>query len=437
MLDKIKSALDTLPAVKDWVVTKNTTNSTQLYSCFGRREAIRSVSQEIYDIRLFTEITENGDDPPLQGRSHLVMMPGERNIPGRLERAVEQARYQLNPAYEIPGKGLTYPDFNDADPRIAGDPWAVINDLDHRLKTSAAKEKKVEISGSEFFLRHTNLQLVNSRGIDVESSDTDLLWDIVLLHNGNGNETEFWHIYNQPGTMYFNLEEDLSRFARYARDAARTEEPSGGVCPVVLTGDALHILVMYLANHSAAMTKYQGSALFKPGEPILRETPRGDTVTLYSNALHPGGTHSYRFDFDGLPGRRVKIIDDGVLTQYWGTKQYADYLGIEPTGLFANFELAPGNTSWDDLLKSDDRVILVVQFSSFDPQPVAGNYLGEIRVGYEFRKDGSVVPIRGGSVSGNLPESLLDCRFCKELETFKGYYGPKGVRFESARIAGK
>jgi PmbA protein len=233
------------------------------------------------------------------------------------------------------------------------------------------------------------------------------------------------------------LEDDFARFARYARDAARTEEPAGGTCPVVLTGDALHILFAYLAHHSSARAKYQGSALFSPGEPILQDTPEGDTVTLYSNALHHGGTHSYRFDTDGLPGRRVKVIDDGVLTRYWSTKQYADYLDIEPTGLWSNFEIAPGNTSWDDLFKSDDRVILVVQFSSFDPQPVAGNYLGEIRVGYEYRRDGSVVPLRGGSVSGNLAESLVNCRFCREVETFEGYYGPKGVRFEQARIAGK
>ena len=263
------------------------------------------------------------------------------------------------------------------------------------------------------------------------------MWDVVLFHkNGNG-DAEFWTIFYKTGGHHFDPEADFRRFAGHAMDAARTEIPRSGACPVILTGDALHILFQYFLFHSSGMAAYNHSALFKPGQPVLPETPAGDTLTLYSNPVHPGGTRSHKFDSDGLPGRRVEVIKDGLLTQYWAESRYAAYLGIPPTGDFGNIEIAPGTTPWKELLQGEDRVVLVVQFSTFDPQPVAGNYMGEIRVGYEYRADGTVIPLRGGSVSGNVATGMLNCRFAQEMETFDSYYGPRGIRFETAQVAGK
>ena len=178
------------------------------------------------------------------------------------------------------------------------------------------------------------------------------------------------------------------------------------------------------------------AAMFKPGQPVLPEPFKGDNLSIASNAILRGGTHSYRFDNEGFPGQRIPVIADGVLKQYWGTAQHAQYLGIKPTGAFGNIEIPPGTCSWDELFQGSDRVILVHQFSTFDPQPVAGNYLGEIRVGYEYRADGTVIPLRGGSVTGNVVDGMINCRFSRECETFYGYFGPRGIRFERAQVAG-
>ena len=110
---------------------------------------------------------------------------------------------------------------------------------------------------------------------------------------------------------------------------------------------------------------------------------------------------------------------------------------LNPPVVSGNLEIPPGSKSWNELLREHDRTILVVQFSTFDPQPVSGDFLGEIRVGYEYRADGAVIPLRGGSVSGNVSKGMLDCYFSKEMETFNGYFGPRGIRMESAQVAGK
>ncbi|HPQ42304.1 MAG TPA: metallopeptidase TldD-related protein, partial [bacterium] len=338
--------------------------------------------------------------------------------------------------YELTAPGQRYPEFSDADPEIRDRPWDTINRLRDELRESVDREPAIEVASSEFFIDHTHVRLINSRGLDLSSEHSKLTWDICLLYKENGADTEFWEMKFRPGAQYVNVRDDIARFARYARDAATAQVPRSGVCPVVLTGDNLYVLLQYFMHHSSAGARYQNASLFEPGKPVLPESARGDALTIYSNAIHPGGIRSWRFDGEGNPGARTAIIENGVLTRYWATSQYAHYLDIPKTGVFGNFDIPPGTVSWDDLFKSNDRVILVVQFSTFDPQPVAGNYLGEIRVGYEFRADGSVIPLRGGSVTGNVVQGMLNCRFCRERETFYGYVGPRGIRFEHAQIAG-
>ncbi|MBN1880380.1 hypothetical protein JW823_09750 [bacterium] len=433
MLDAIRSTLGRDKRISGWTILEHTRDSYQIYTSLKRQEAIRAVSQKRWKITIFSPLPGQTE---LVGQTDFELVEGEQRLDRRLEMAIEQARLHGNPPFKLPSPGAQYPDFDDSDPDIRDRPWDTLGILNDAIEESVDRESNIELASSELFLDELRHRLLTSSGLDLHLEKSHVTWDVCLLYNKAGSETEFWEMKTRPGARYLDVKSDISRFAGYARDAAPAIVPRSGNCPVVLTGDHLFVLLQYFLHHSSASAKYNNSSLFSPGKPVLPDTPRGDPLTLFSNALHPGGIFSYRFDGEGSPGDRIPIIENGNLSGFWGTSQYSEYLNLPTTGSFANFEIPAGKVSWDDLFKSDDRVILVLQFSTFDPQPVAGNYLGEIRVGYEFRKDGSVVPLRGGSVTGNVVDGMLDCRFCSELDTFYGYHGPRGIRFERAQIAG-
>lgn len=435
MLDQIRALLETDRRISDWIIRETSRDGHQIYTSLGEQEAIRAVTERRWEVEILTPLNSAGGEPRT-GRTSLEIVEGERNPGGRIETAIEQARLHGIQLYDLPGPGLTYPDFNDADPDIRDRPWDTINRLRDALRESVDHEDHVDVASSEFFIDHSLVRLLNARGLDLTSEYSKLTWDICLLYRHGDADTEFWEMKFRPGARYVNVKDDIARFAQYARDAASAQVPRSGTCPVVLTGDHLYVLLQYFMHHSSAAARYQNASLFEPGKPVLPDTARGDALTIYSNAVHPGGIRSWRFDGEGYPGARTAIIENGILSRYWAGSQYANYLDIPQTGVFGNFDIPAGSVSWDDLFKSNDRVILVVQFSTFDPQPVAGNYLGEIRVGYEFRADGTVIPLRGGSVTGNVVQGMLNCQFCRERETFYGYVGPRGIRFEHAQIAG-
>ena len=131
---------------------------------------------------------------------------------------------------------------------------------------------------------------------------------------------------------------------------------------------------------------------------------------------------------------RLEIVKDGVFVRPWATKQFADYLEIEPTGAFANLELPPGRTATDDLL-AGERVLHVRSFSWLNPDPGRGNFSSEIRVGY-FYENGARRPVKGGSVSGNVFKALGNARYASETVTRRNYLGPAAARIEGLSIAG-
>jgi predicted Zn-dependent protease len=435
MLDNVRSILDKDPRISAWTINSLLRTSHQVYTGLQGVEAIRAVTQKRLHISILTPLPDTPDGSRI-GRTSFELVEGERDIGKRIDSAVEQAGLHGHPVFELPRPGADYPDFNDADPGMRDRPWDILDQLNDSIRDAVNAEKDIELAGSELFLNHVDRRLVNSCGLDLEAEETHLTWDICLLFNSGSADTEFWDVTYRTGARYLDITREIARYAQFARDAATAVTPKSGTCPVVLTGDNLHVLLQYFIHHSSCAAKYNNSALFEPGKPVFPEPVRGDPLTLYSNPIHPGGTESYRFDYEGHPGRRVQIIENGVLKQFWGTSQHSRYLGFHPTGMFGNIEIPEGSIPWDDLFDGNDRVILVHQFSTFDPQPVAGNYLGEIRVGYEYRPDGSVIPLRGGSVTGNVVDGMIDCRLCRERDTFNGYFGPRGIRFERGQIAG-
>ena len=69
------------------------------------------------------------------------------------------------------------------------------------------------------------------------------------------------------------------------------------------------------------------------------------------------------------------------------------------------------------------------------PNSITGDFVGEIRLGYEIEGN-KKRPIKGGSISGNIFTALTNAYFSKETVFLGNYLGPKAIRFEELTISG-
>jgi len=425
----IRETLARNPRVHAWQVRTVRRSGTQTYLVQVETEAERRVDNEVHEVVVFVK---NGD---LLGRASATLGAEHPNeIARRLDETVFMAGLGGDAPWSLP-KAEAWPHVEVHDPALAGNrAQSTARSLAETWRSVVHERAAVRPSSMELFCGEEAITLENSAGLVASTSATRVSLLTLLLASGDhAAERESWEERRRAKDL--DVRAIANQVAEEALDLTHAVRPPSGQYPVVIDARELTALLTPIQANASAESLYQKSSRFEPGKPLPIESNGGEPFTLISNAVAPFGLTSYAFDVNGVAGRRIEIVKDGVLAQPWATKQFADYLKTSATGGFGNWELPPGKTPLEDLLKSGERVLLVRNFSWLTPEAGRGNFGSEIRLGYLYEK-GVRKPIKGGTVSGNVFKALGTARYSKEA-VFRGdYLGPAAVRFEGLTVAG-
>ena len=454
-LDATATAAAGLPGADDWQVDALHDDEVQLYLIGNQVESRRSVTKERAIVTLYNDHSAPGQQLPqvqaipTEDDAHLTTMrgfttltllssdlDGDRLI-SRLSDGVIAAGLTDNSPFPLPQAPVGgFPQVTTVDPLLAADPEAVLEDTRSRLSQAVSNWGNVRLSSAELFLTRSSHLLRNSRGIEAGSQGTQLFLDFVLIAEDSGQEAEFHAEVARRRVSDLMIESTVDSYATYARHLLSATPPSTHRGPVILTGDALLEFFAPVIFHASGQAAFMRISRFKPGELVTEGEPRGDRLTLLSDALRPFGTKSAAFDGEGLPGKRWALIQDGVFSQYWAGMRYATYLSIPPSGEFANLTIAPGRWEIDELRTVNvGPVYEIVAFSWMTPDPFTGDFTVEIKLGYRHDETGTH-PIKGGSLSGNVFTALSDAQLSAQTYTDGNYLGPAAIRFADLTISG-
>lgn len=441
MLETVVRALREQEGVDDWLARHVRKTSTQYYVIGPDPESEREVTSEQVIVTVMNDHPSSGaSDGNDRGEAQVTLLPTDlQQLRQKLADAVFMASLTDNPPY-FPSGPAAYPVVELADSEMRSAPRLVAERMVEQLTHAVEDEKGVRLSSAEVFVDESHIATENSRGARAQQIQTDLLLDFVLLAAGRDDEMEAHIAFERRRTVDLDVPAMVRRQAQYARDALVAATPKTGTFPVVVSDDALAELLMSegyspLVLRSSGQLKYQQLTTWEAGQSIHPLEPIGDPFTLYSNALLPFGTRSSRFDGDGLPAQRVPIIEKGVLSRFWASNRYAQYLQIEATGQFGNMEIDTGSLPFASLLEDSGPLYHIVAFSAMSPDPITGDFVGEIRLGYQIEA-GRARPIRGGSISGNLMAALATARLSQESAFLGNYLGPRAMRFPQITVAG-
>jgi predicted Zn-dependent protease len=438
-LDQIVRALARRRKVADWSVQTVEQRGSQRFLVGAETEARRSVRSITYPVTIFHDhVDQHG--VPSRGSSSLSILPDGSNLVVALDEAMLMAAAVNNRPYGLPGPAA-YPDVPLVDPGILERPDELAAELAAELRDAVFREAGVELSSGEIFLESREVELRNSRGVHGRSVETSVLLEFVLLAGRGAGQMEAHTVLERRRLADIDLPELVERTARHARDMLRTTMPRTLRGPVLLRDRALADLLGneeangVLSFHTSAAAKYRDLSRLEVGLPVSGELPiEGDRLCYHGSSVLPYGTYSAPFDGEGLPGADLRVIDDGVLVRRWASQRYADYMNIPATGAFGNAIIPPGAHALDDL--RDACALQIVAFSWMNPDPVTGDFVAEIRLGYE-RHGAEWQPIRGGSLSGNIFAALANIRLSRETGFFGHYQGPAAALFGDLTVSGE
>jgi len=448
--EHLAAALAATPGVSDWQVTVLEDEEAQQYVIGERVEAQREVHNErarvtVYNRHPAHSEMETGDALGMAGVTLLESdAADERALSQKLAEAVELASLTDNQPYALPGPPADgFPNVQTADPDLARDMTPAVQRTMDQLRSLLQQEQQVELSSAELLVTRSSRAMRSGQGIAAIERGTVATLDFVVLARDASGTAEFHAQLERRRLRDFALGETVPVYASYARHLLRARPPQTHRGPVILSGEALASLFSPplgpspLAYHTSAEAAYRGASRLKPGDWATGEPPRGDRITLSSDAIRPWGLSTAAFDGDGLPARLVRVIDAGRVRQRWATARYAAYLGIPATGAFANIRVEPGTASLDELrVTGGGPIYEIVAFSFMQPDAVSGEFVAEIRLGYRHDARGTV-PVKGGALAGNVFSALRDVRLSRETYSDGRYLGPRAMRFAELTIAGE
>jgi len=265
----------------------------------------------------------------------------------------------------------------------------------------------------------------------------------VVGGEGTGMERD----YEWTSAVHF---EDLMAPARVGRNAGKfavrrlnPRKAASARVPVVYDRRVSGGLIGHLASAINGRAVARGTSFLKDkmGAKVF-----ADGIRILDNPRRLRGLGSRPFDAEGLPTRRLAVIDDGMLTTWLLDLAAARQLNLKPTGhasrgvsgppspSTSNFYLEKGELSVDELIADIKSGLFITDLIGFGINGVTGDY-SRGASGFWIEKGKLAWPVSGITVAGNLKDMFLNMTPARDLQ-FKGATNAPTVRIEGMTVAG-
>jgi len=394
----------------------------ELYIARGVPEALRNVFKNEVSLRLHKKKASFSE-------SHLQLHPPFTALPRLLSRASALASWASSPEYLFPAAGTLIPHSDSwHDAKVNEDLPAVLNET---MSRSAQKLRNSSLASWEIITETTQNSVHNQSGFSATWQESRLHIDYILLSKNGTPEIGEYRTFRHVDDV--DLEEILQREAQYLSDMGNAKLPKTGTYPVLFSEEGRGALFDHYMLHLSGQALFHGFSAYRRGKSIYMDV-KGESFSLASNPFVPGGEESGPVDSYGFPLARTELIENGVVKDFLIDGRYAHILSLPRTSAGSNVEVTAGQESLSSL--RSPGVLELVRFSAFSPNDFTGAFSAEIRLGYLHTKNGKI-PVRGGSVSGNVRDAFSAARFSREQERTGRYSGPAGILFDTLTIAGE
>jgi TldD protein len=301
--------------------------------------------------------------------------------------------------------------------------------------------------------------------VAVEGADSQIR-SYPASHGGHVAEAGYEHF------LELELPGHAPRVASEAVALLRAPACPHGRTTLVLCGEQLGLQVHESVGHAVELDRvlgreasYAGTS-FVPPDAIGSLRIGSEHVNVTADATNPGGLGSFRWDDEGVEGRPVPILRDGVLAGFLSSRETASEIGLERSGgcmraegfarqpivRMTNVNLEPGDAgSLDDLIADTGDGLLIETNRSWSIDSRRLNFQFEGEAAWEIRNGERGRLLRNPSYAGVTPEfwgscdaicspgewrliSLLDCGKGEPGQVMRVSHGTAPARFRNVEV---
>jgi PmbA protein len=217
-----------------------------------------------------------------------------------------------------------------------------------------------------------------------------------------------------------------------------------GKVPVVFDRRIAGSLVGSLANavNGAAIARKTSFLMEKLGQPVFAKS-----IRIIDDPLRKRGQRSRPFDAEGVAGRKLALVEDGIVMTWLLDSGTARELGRETTGHASrgvssspspsatNLYLEAGTATPDELIADIDQGFYVTDLIGSGTNIVTGDY-SRGASGFWIERGRRTYPVSEVTIAGHLSDMFRTLTPANDLEFRYGTNAPT-VRIEGLTVAGR
>src|SRR3954465_11195755 len=238
-------------------------------------------------------------------------------------------------------------------------------------------------------------------------------------HRGDTMQAGYEHFDSMP------LVEEAPRVAEEAIALLSADACPSTTTTVILDGEQLALQVHESVGHAVELDRVLGGEAsyagisWVPPDAIGSLQYGSELMNVTADATSPGGLGSYRWDDEGVEGRAVPIVRDGVLQGFLSGRESAASIGLErstgcmradgfarqPIVRITNVNLEPGDAgSLDDLIAATDRGIYMETNRSWSIDQRRLHFQFGTEIAWEIENGRRTRMLRNPTYAGVTPE---------------------------------
>ena len=404
----MKKLLDNAAGVSDQAEVFSIRNdSSSLEMRNGKTSDMSASIQSGYALRILkdgrigTAYTKN-----LLDRDELVRNALD-SLKGRVEAGFSFPGPSEIPESWLPDESVSCMGFHDLHSRSK----AVLDYLSRKI------DGQIDVNSGRGIL---DMTIMNTNGLDVSRKSSFMyIFTSLLFPN---TETAIRKLYQSRKAADFP-EKELDAIAdMYASGLPEVDIPTCRM-KVVFTPDTMYTMLWRLSQAASGKSFYNSVS---PLQNNREEKVLSDKFTLYGDPADPLEVDQHFFDDEGVPAKKHTIFEKGVFKNLILNLDYAYKLKEEPTGTgyrggmwggetvalppvpqLSCSRIAPGNVSFEEMIKSIDRGVIVLgALGAHSGNILNGDFSVGLDPGYYVENGEIKGRVRDGMVSGNVYDVL-------------------------------
>ena len=217
---------------------------------------------------------------------------------------------------------------------------------------------------------------------------------------------------------------------------------------IIIGGGHLALQLHESAGHATEADRIFGKEISYAGKTFIKPNMLGnfkygsDIVNIYSDSTRKEGMGFHLVDDEGVPGKTVDIIKNGILLDQQTSRENAPLLNLQPSSnmlasfaddipliRMTNFCLAPGKGSLDDLIKDTEHGYFIDNTKTWSIDDNRNNFQFSTEIGWKIENGKITGIVKEPTYFGITPEFWASCdRICgpEEWEFHGTFHCGKG-----------